>query len=250
MRWVMTDAGWPKFSSSISGASASPRSNSPDSIRARMSSMMKSRFMVAMKRVRRPGQLGGPTADPVDLDVVGVAVAAVVVVVGEDVGLLLVEDRGPGAGPPASTSACQKRGGVVVGRLAHHPGVDVAEELDPLGAEELGRAVGLGDATQAQRLAVVEDAGHDLAVLAPGGHDQRDPVALGRGLGHGPAGLDGLVVGMGVEGRPGRPLRPPLPQARRRGDRRRRRGPASARTSSVCWPACGGRALDRRPASG
>ncbi len=48
-------------------------------------------------------------------------------------------------------------------------------------------------------LTVVEDAGHDLAVLAPGGDDQGHPVTLGRRLGHGPARLDGLVVRVGVE---------------------------------------------------
>ena len=34
----------------------------------------------------------------------------------------------------------------------------------------------------------LEHAGHDLAVLAPGGDHEDDPVAVGRGLGHGPAG--------------------------------------------------------------
>ena len=44
------------------------------------------------------GHLGGPDADPVDLDVVGMAVSTVVVVDGQDVGLLLGEDGGQSLG--------------------------------------------------------------------------------------------------------------------------------------------------------
>ena len=132
------------------------------------------------------------------LDVVGVAVAAVVVVDGEDVRLLLVEDHRepPGGvvdgGPPEAV-----RG--VVGRLAHHPGVGPAEELHAVRADLPRRGVALGRAPQRQRLAVGEHAGHGLAQLAAGGEHDHHAVAGVDGTGQRAGGADRLVVGMGVE---------------------------------------------------
>ena len=54
--------------------------------------------MVASKNRGVPASSAARTPDPVDLDVVGVAVAAVGVVDGEDVGVLLAEDRGQALG--------------------------------------------------------------------------------------------------------------------------------------------------------
>ena len=56
---------------------------------------------------RRAGEVGGAVADPVDLDVIGVAVVAVPVVEHDDVGRLGPQDRRPAARAASSTSARQ-----------------------------------------------------------------------------------------------------------------------------------------------
>ena len=50
-----------------------------------------------------------------------------------------------------------------------------------------------------QLLTVVEHSRGDLTELAAGRDHEHDPVAVGRGSGHHPAGDDHLVVGMRVE---------------------------------------------------
>ena len=153
-----------------------------------------------LEHARRAGQLGGPHADPVHLDVVGVAVAAVVVVDREHVGLLVAEDRGQPLGGLVDVGLPERPSGVVLGR-AHHPGVDVAEELDPLDAEDLGRRA--RSPARAARQSVSPSSRKpscDLAVLAPGGEHEDDAVPVGGRLGHRAAGGDRLVVGVGVEG--------------------------------------------------
>ena len=176
--------------------------------------------------------------DPVHLDVVGVAVAAVVVVGRDDVGLLLAEDHRQ-AGGSLVERGLRERPGHLAGRRAHHPRVHVAEELDPVDAQEPGRLVGLGGAADRQGLAVVQHARHGLAVLAPRRDHEHHPVPEGLRLGHRPGGRDGLVVGVRVEGDEGRHVRR---SHRSTGARRSglRDTPQSARTSSVCWPAWGG----------
>src|SRR5690606_24157889 len=54
-----------------------------------------------------------------------------------------------------------------------------------------------------QRLAGGEHAVVDLPELAASGEDEHDAMTLRRGAGDGPAGLDGLVVGVGVEAHEG-----------------------------------------------
>ena len=87
---------------------------------------------------------------------------------------------------------------VVLGR-AHHPGVDVAEELHALHTEDLRRRFRLAHSAMPELFSVVEKAFGHLAVLASRRHHQHDPVAVGRRLGHGAACRDALVVGVGVE---------------------------------------------------
>jgi SAM-dependent methyltransferase len=152
----------------------------------------------ALEDSPRAGQFGGSQAHPVHLDMVRVAVAAMVVVAGEHVGALGVQDRGEllrglvhGRGP--------ERAPCGVGRGAHHAGVGVPEELHPLRAEDLRRRVCLHDPARPQLLAVGEEALGDLALLTAGGHDQHDPVPLIGGFADHPATRDALVVRVGVE---------------------------------------------------
>ena len=72
---------------------------------------------------RRAGDLGGADADPVHLDVVGMAVAAVVVVDGEHVGVLFVQDAGEALRGFVDVGA-RERSRCVVRRLAGHAGVE------------------------------------------------------------------------------------------------------------------------------
>ncbi len=86
-----------------------------------------------------------------------------------------------------------------VRRLAHHPGVDVAQELDPVDAQHVGGGEGLRDPPLPQRLAVGEHARLGLTSLPAGGDDEHHPPPGRLGLGHEAAGGDGFVVGVGVE---------------------------------------------------
>ena len=112
-----------------------------------------------------PGELGGAHADAVHLDVIGMAVVAVLVVDREHVGVLLLEDRASRAAA-SSMSALAERARRVVGRLAGHAGVEVVEELDAVDAEDLGGRVQLGDAPVDELLAGRERVGRVLAELA------------------------------------------------------------------------------------
>ena len=117
---------------------------------------------------RRARQLASPLADAMDLDVVGVAVAPVVVVVGQHVAADVAEDGGQPLGRLVDVGLPEAVG-VVVGRLAHHPRVAVAQELDPVGADHLGRVLQLADAALPELLALVEHALDRFAELAAGG---------------------------------------------------------------------------------
>ena len=63
---------------------------------------------------RRAGEVGGAVPDAVDLDVVGVAVAAVPVVQDDDVGVLLAEDRGQPLGRLVDVGLPERRRVVVL----------------------------------------------------------------------------------------------------------------------------------------
>ncbi len=146
---------------------------------------------------RCAGEGGGAVADPVRLDVVGMAVAAVPVVRDEDVGVLRLEQLGqPGAGVVDVGLPERVRIGVLV--PPGHPRVAVAEPQDVVDAQHVCRALGLPPAAVDQRLAVGEIL-RDLAVLPVGRHHEHDTMSFSRRPGHRSAGQDHLVVGMSVE---------------------------------------------------
>ena len=144
------------------------------------------------------GHLGGPVTDAVHLNVIGVAVAAVVVVHGEYVGLLLGEDR---CQTPRRLVHIGLPEGIreVIGRLAHHPRVDVPEELHTIHPEHLRSSEGLGDPSLPERLALLEDPWLGFTPFATGRHHQHHTSTGRRGLGHQPTGGNGFVVGVGME---------------------------------------------------
>lgn len=135
--------------------------------------------------------------DVVHLDVVGVAVAAVPVVADEDVGVLLVEDRGEAAGGLVELGTVE---GPVPGVVlpAGHAGVDVAEPGDAGGARDGSRGLGLLPTVVGEAPPFAQVVG-DGPVLAAGRVDDDHPAAGAGGEGHRPGGPAGLVVGMGVE---------------------------------------------------
>ena len=65
-------------------------------------------------------------------------------------------------------------------------------------SEYLGRTLSLETPSIDQCLTIGQVVGN-FTVVAIGGHDQHDTVALGGGPRHRPAGADGLVVGMGMK---------------------------------------------------
>ena len=91
-RWVISDSGLPKPGFASRSMPPTPRSTIARSIARAVDRVLHD--------VRPSGLLGGAEADAVDLDVVRMAVAAVVVVDGDEVGLLLGQDRGEAVGPP------------------------------------------------------------------------------------------------------------------------------------------------------
>ena len=141
-------------------------------------------------------------------DVVGVAVAAELVVGRDDVRLVAPHQPGEPAGRLVDVGL-PERARIAVAVRAHHPGVAVAEVL-PLGhAEETHRPFQLAGPDLAQAAVVVgrvHVGDDDLAELAacPGHED--DAVAGLHRLGHRPAGPDRLVVGVGVDGHQGRAM--------------------------------------------
>ena len=148
---------------------------------------------------RGPGPLGGGHAHPVHLDVVGMPVAAVLVVDDEDVGRPPRPGWRPGARRPRPRRRWRSSPGART-RLTLHARVLVAEE-QLAGRRRAPRAASAS--STARRSARVSPGSRkpvgDLAELAPGGRHQHDPVALLGQRRHGAAGGDRLVVGMGVE---------------------------------------------------
>jgi len=138
-------------------------------------------------------------------DVVRVTVAAEGVVGRHDVGPVASDepDEAPGGLVEVRLPEAAR---IEVRRPAHHVRVPVVEVL-PLGDAELGQGVlELAHPDLAEPAAVrrgVELGEDDLAELAPGAGHEDDPVAVGDGLRHDPAGADGLVVGVGVDGHEG-----------------------------------------------
>ncbi len=142
---------------------------------------------------------------------VGVPVAAEVVVADDHVGLDLADDaHGPADG--LIDIRLPEGGRVVVVGRAHHPGVLVAQQ-PALDATELPQRLGqlLGaDLRQAGMVLRRIQLGHDdLAVLAEVGGQADHAEALGPVASHDAAGADALVVGVGVDGQEGEGTRHP-----------------------------------------
>src|SRR3546814_16538376 len=98
-----------------------------------------------------------------------VPVAAVVVVDGEHVGLLVAQDLRQALGGLLHISG-PERPGLVVLRGAHHPGVDDAQALHPRTAEDLRGTVVHDDAAISQSLACLAADAEPPRELPPGDH--------------------------------------------------------------------------------
>ncbi len=156
------------------------------------------RSTVASRTTGVPASSAARAAHPVDLDVIGVAVAPRGVVHGERVspdrsqqggqpgGRHLDVDAGEGV-PVAACPAVHAR--IVVPEQVHFEtaerGGGAAQFVQPARGEVTGRA-GCGCGGQ--------------SLAAGRGGDEDHPVSLGRGARQGAGGQQGLIVGMGVKG--------------------------------------------------
>ena len=143
----------------------------------------------------RPG--GGHASRPVYLDVIGMPVDAEFVVDDQGDGRFLPQELGEPVGD-LDGIGCPQRSGSGVGGVARQPGVPVAQELHPGGAEQRRRPFGLVAADGGQ----VIGSGRVLvrkAQLAARRHHEHDSVAGVAQAGEGPTREDGLVVGVGME---------------------------------------------------
>ncbi len=147
---------------------------------------------------RRTGERGGTPADHVHLDVVGMPVAAALVVDGEHIGVLFAQQRGELAGRLLDVGG-RERVGCVVGRLTGHAGVVVGEELDASRAEDRRGVARLLRASFPERLVGREHAVGHLAEVAARREHEHDAVTGVGGQRQRPADGDGFVVGVGVE---------------------------------------------------
>ena len=163
---------------------------------------------------RHRGQLRGVHRDPVGLDVVGVAVAAELVVGDQHLRLDLADhaDQVVGrlgeVGVPEGVVVDGVRGDRVAVLVPLHPGVAVGlEAAQPAvvgDAERLHRVGDLAASVLAEPVLLVggevlQLGDQDLAHLTGGAGDQGDPAALGDVAGHRGALADRLVVGVGVD---------------------------------------------------
>jgi hypothetical protein len=135
-------------------------------------------------------------------DVVGVPVAAEVVVADDHVGRYGTHDRQEPRDGLVEVGLPEARGRVVLGG-SHHPRVDVPEEvvLDRAEVTECPAQFFAADLRESSVvLRRVELRYHDLAVLAACAGDADDAHALGRVARHNATGRDRLVVGVSVDG--------------------------------------------------
>ena len=161
--------------------------------------------MLRGELLRVPGRVAGsrkgPDRDVVDPDVVGVAVAAVLVVRRDDVRLVAAHQPHQPAGGLVEIGP-PERPGIEVPGAAHHVRVAVAEVL-PLGDAEVAHGpLELHGAQLAEAAMVVrrvELGDDDLAQLAACPGDEHDPATRGDGLRHRAAAADRLVVGVGMD---------------------------------------------------
>ena len=152
------------------------------------------------RRLQHPGpagrELGAAVHQVVDLDVVGVAVAAVPVVADHDVGALLIEDLGEPA--RGLLEVCEVEGARVVVLLPPgHAGVGVAEPGHPGEPEDARGRLRLAAAAIDHSLTLGQVV-RRLPVVAVRREHHHDAVPLGGGTRHGSGGLGRLVIGMGM----------------------------------------------------
>ena len=147
----------------------------------------------------RPCELGRAHSDTVYLYMVRMPVAAVVVVHGEYVGVLLAQQFGQARRRLVDAGA-RERVVVVVGCLAGHAGVAVAEVFDAVDAQDFGLRPLFGHAPLRERLAGRERVRREFAQLAASREHENDAMPLGLCARHRAGGRDRLVVGVRVEG--------------------------------------------------
>ncbi|MSW44289.1 MAG: prolyl oligopeptidase family serine peptidase, partial [Actinobacteria bacterium] len=155
-------------------------------------------------RGRREGQC--VVGDPMDLDVVRMPIATEVVVRDDHLRAYLSDDLDERKRGLEQIGAPEAPG-LVVARRADHAGVaepsGTAEEPPVGDTEGAHRACELGLAVVAEGILLIgrevgELLEEHLALLAQGAGDKRDLRTLARVLGHGRAGADRFVVGVGV----------------------------------------------------
>ncbi len=148
------------------------------------------------------GQRHGTDGDAVGLDVVGVAVAAVLVVGHDDVGPDTPDDTGQARRRLVEVGHVEAVGVLVVGG-AGHAAVAVAEPDVLVDGERGDRGRHLTAPVGGQVLVAEVDAGQVLARLPAGaGHHHGAPATRGRTGEHAPTG-DRFVVGVGVHAQQG-----------------------------------------------
>ena len=161
----------------------------------------------------RPGELRSPLADPVNLDVIGVVVATDRVVDRDDVGLLLAKDPSEPLGRLLDIGLPEAVR-IVVGRRVLHPGVLVAEKLEPTDRELIGGRAN----SRARTSARVSPSGIMSGSASPTAPSVAHTSTMRCRAGtdhHRATGGDRLVVGVGEEDR-GRHLRDATGLAQRR----------------------------------
>ena len=162
-----------------------------------------------------PGKLRSPLADPVNLDVIGVVVATDRVVDRDDVGLLLAKDPSEPLGRLLDIGLPEAVR-IVVGRRVLHPGVLVAEKLEPTDRELIGGRGQLTGPDVSEGLALGDHVGVSLAHRAVGCAHQHDAMPAPGTDHHRATGGDRLVVGVGVKEDRSRHLRDATGLAKRR----------------------------------
>lgn len=137
------------------------------------------------------GQSRSPAGGVVDLQVIGMAVAAAWVVADQHVHALVVEDVGDPTGHLVDVGMRE-----AAPMLAMEPGIGVAQLLESMDAQDVGGLgeFGLPHQTEVRKVLVRGEAG-----LAIGGDDEDDPKALCGRPGHRARGEQRLVVWMGVD---------------------------------------------------
>jgi hypothetical protein len=132
------------------------------------------------------------------LDVIGVTVYPVVVVAGQDIGAFRTQDCRELLGSIVDRSGPERPWRMVGGRI-HHPRIDIAQELQPMHAEDFRRCLRLGNPALPEFFAIGQKAVGYLAVLASGRHHQHHTMAILEGLTHDATARDALVVWMSVK---------------------------------------------------